>query len=117
MTLKTLLLITAGLWTLAIAVGCLTPAEDLPDVASRLSDKAMHAGIFAGFSGLWLLAGQGLRRVLLIGVLYGGLLEVLQTVLPIHRSGDWLDLTADTIGLLVGAGLTVLFRRYVLHRG
>jgi VanZ family protein len=49
-------------------------------------------------------------------VLYGLLLEVLQSVLPIHRAGEWFDALADTIGLLVGAGLTVLFRRYVAVR-
>lgn len=42
--------------------------------------------------------------VLLGGILYGGLIEVLQSF-TVYRSADWGDLIADAIGVLVGRGL------------
>ncbi len=116
MTLKTFLIIAASIWTTAMLIGFLTPLTKLPDVALSISDKAMHAGLFVGFTGLWTLAGQNIRRMVILGILYGLLIEVLQGILPVHRTADWVDALADTIGVFIGAGLTILFRRYVAYR-
>ncbi len=111
MTLRIFFIIAATVWTVVILVGCLIPIDELPDSVFSVSDKAMHAGLFVGFSCLWLLAGQSIVRVVILGILYGLLIEALQAILPIHRIGDWRDAAADTIGVLLGTGAVVISRK------
>ena len=104
-------------WAALIAFLCLTPATTLPtwEWADLLSvDKFVHAVMFGVLT--WLLA-RGLRRrstnalsdgrlLLVAGAasfFYGASMEVLQQIPGLGRQGDWVDLTANTIGALVGA--------------
>lgn len=89
-------------WTIVILIGCLTPHDQIPEVLTDISDKLEHMAIFALFTLLWAEAGMRVNLTLLIGILFGALIEVLQYVLPINRSADWGDLLADTIGAIVG---------------
>ncbi|HQW05372.1 MAG: VanZ family protein [Flavobacteriales bacterium] len=101
-------------WALLIAFLCLTPGKALPEWewADLLSvDKAIHALIFGVFA---VLLAFGLReraawtesRILwtacLGSVAYGGLMEVLQEIPDLGRQGDWVDLTANTVGAVLG---------------
>ena len=45
-------------------------------------------------------------------LLYGMLIEVLQEVLRMQRSGEWWDILANTAGLVAG----LLFLRYLFYR-
>jgi VanZ family protein len=107
----------AIVWALLIAALCLTPGKALPqwEWADLLSvDKLVHMLMFGV---LTYLSARGLRdraanawgngRILLIaGALsfgYGALMEVLQGIPGLGRHGDLLDLTANTIGAVVGA--------------
>jgi VanZ family protein len=70
-------------------------------------DKANHALAFAGpaLAGLLGRRQDSLRSAaLLLAALlaWGGGLELLQSLLP-PRQGDWADLAADAVGLLLGA--------------
>lgn len=104
-------------WALLIAFLCLTPGKALPqwEWADLLSvDKLVHVFMFGILS--YLLA-RGLRdrearawpdrKVLLVaGMLsfvYGGLMELLQEFPGLGRRGDLVDLTANTIGAVVGS--------------
>lgn len=98
----------AILWSIIMLIGCLTPHKDIPDQLATWNDKLLHVLIFAPFTLLWALAGFPLVRVLIAGVLFGALIEVLQYILPINRSADWIDLLADSIGAVVGIGLARL---------
>lgn len=89
-------------WTIIMLIGCLTPHSELPDDLLTLNDKVQHVAIFALFTVLWRLTGYSLMTVALVGVLFGGLIEVLQYVLPINRSADWIDLAADSVGVFLG---------------
>ena len=69
---------------------------------SPLPDKVIHMIIFGGLAGTGFLAGFRIDR------LVGGLLayavtsEILQGLLPIHRSADWRDAIADACGIAIG---------------
>lgn len=110
----TLLRWLAVAWTIIMLIGCLMPHSQLPDELLTWSDKGQHILIFALFSLLWVLAGVRLGTVAAAGFLFGGLIELLQYVLPINRSGDWLDLAADCVGIIVGIVLTFGIR-FVVH--
>lgn len=103
-------------WTIIILIGCLTPHAELPGPILTLNDKLMHVAIFVPFSLLWILSGFRLNSVLIAGCLFGALIELLQYVLPINRSADWIDLLADCIGTVVGAGLVLAWHRLFPNR-
>lgn len=98
----TLLRLAAIGWTITISIGCFWPSSGLPDL-SQNRDKYLHTVIFLLFAVLWRMAGWSVGRVLAVGLVYAGLIELIQAVVPeIHRSGDWLDFGADALGVAIG---------------
>lgn len=110
-------------WALLIAFLCLTPGKALPqwEWADLLSvDKLVHMLMFGALS--YLLA-RGIKdregnswsdaKVLVvagsISFVYGALMELLQETPGLGRNGDLVDLTANTIGAVVGAYLVYRF--------
>jgi VanZ family protein len=94
-----LLLMLAVISWLAFSVP--TPGDDLVP-----SDKLKHISAFAALAVVARLCGRptGLNLLVVVGglLLYGGLIEIVQTQLP-YRSGDWLDLVADSLGIVLGS--------------
>ncbi|MCB9182863.1 MAG: VanZ family protein [Flavobacteriales bacterium] len=103
----------ALLWALLILVLCLMPGAALPawDWADVLSvDKLVHAGLFAVL-GVLLFIGisrhyraRELRSatvlaVILVGIAYGGGLELMQMLSALGRRGDWNDFIANATGM------------------
>ncbi|MGJ8563943.1 MAG: VanZ family protein [Alphaproteobacteria bacterium] len=68
-------------------------------------DKVMHAMGYAMLTGLLALAAPrlGLLKLFIIPTLYGGFLEIAQSIMPYGRTGSFLDLLAN----MVGAGAVV----------
>lgn len=103
-------------WAVLIGVLCLTPGSALPtwEWADLLSvDKLVHMAMFAVMTVLLAYGlaardpGHGKQaRILLMAALisigYGGAMEVLQEIPVLHRRGDLVDLTANTLGALAG---------------
>ena len=101
-------------WLLALAMLALLVLSLAPSSLALPTtgwDKANHA---LGFSVLGLLgqwAWPGRTAIVLTALLaYGGLIELLQSFTP-DRSAEAIDLLADWVGLLVGAGLAFLLER------
>ena len=93
----------AGVVLLSLVV-LFAPASQVPS-GVPVNDKVVHASLFAALAVTGGLAGLA-TRVLAVGlVVYAGLSEVLQAVLPIHRDGDVHDALADTLGVLAGLAL------------
>ena len=97
-------LLVVSLW---FALKPITPDEEnWLDWLSFLttSDKVLHAEAFFGL-GLWFgaLAGPShWRRVALLLLLYGALIEVSQGAMALGRIADFSDLAADAGGLVLG---------------
>jgi VanZ family protein len=93
-----------------IVAGTLAPPSDLPRVAQVLPDKLEHFSAYLGLSAWFAgLVGRS-RRVVLAGALLvlGGALEGAQYVMHVGRAAEWLDMVANTCGVLAGLGLAAV---------
>lgn len=82
-------------------------------------DKLLHAIFYFGFTVLWVLffrTRPSVKSPLLFGfslaVIYGAAIEVCQAVFTTGRSGDVLDVLANTAGALIA----VLFLKLFFNR-
>lgn len=101
------LLLKSSFWFAATLIGVLSvlPVPYLPPQAFDVWDKAQHAGAFTGLAMLCHASYKDLHwRASLALLAYGAAIELAQTVTG-WRSGDWLDLLADALGILVGGGI------------
>lgn len=103
-----------ALYALACAIllyMTLAPSRDVPG-AELIWDKAAHSLAWAVLTGSGLLLST--KRRWAIGVfafLFGAGIEVLQTVLPLGRDGEWQDLVADSTGIVLAFLIWALIRR------
>jgi VanZ family protein len=92
-------------------------------------DKVVHFCMYAGISGvLWLEFFLNYRkceilpvRHALIGavlcpIIFGGLIEIGQHYLTSYRGGEWLDLLANTTGVIAGSLVSWIFVRKLFRR-
>jgi len=99
-------------WSLVLLVGALslTPVENLPPQVLDIWDKAQHACAFAAMTWLGLMAYGDRTKTLLAGLLlYGALIELAQAATG-WRYGDWLDWTADAVGIAAGLAVHAILR-------
>jgi len=104
-------------WSIIIIILSGIPGNYIPEVLSFRDwlspDKLAHVLMFGGFAFLFLNSFRATYRknkfpvgyillTLLIGTIFGFLMEVLQRHLFIGRNGNVYDLGADFVGLLVG---------------
>ncbi|GAB3991035.1 hypothetical protein GCM10028807_19890 [Spirosoma daeguense] len=104
------------IWTVIILIGCLTPHAELPGEILTLSDKALHVAIFVPFGFLWARTGFQFSWVFVAGTLLGAFIELLQYMLPINRTGEWVDLAADVVGTLVGILISRAFDKVLVKQ-
>lgn len=103
-------LLPALLYTAGIFYGGVINLGPFPETEGFPVDKVMHAAAFMGLEWLAELALSHLpsarRRFWAVSATVGAgvLLEAVQASLP-HRSAEWLDLLADTLGALTGAAV------------
>lgn len=97
--------------TLIIFVLCTMPSEKLPDA----DDKTAHFVAFAGWAFCWQFAFKNYSKTLIIGILYGILIEFWQGSLPtsFHRSFDWYDALADGVGVIIGLLINFLANKII----
>ncbi len=92
---------------LIITIVCLVPQKELPDLS--LSDKTEHILAFGALT-FWFASIVVRRDVPWVGlavVVFGGMIEIAQSEMGWGRQGDWFDLAADTIGVLLGLALVL----------
>lgn len=99
-------------YTFLVVLLCVWPGDKLPEIVN-LYDKWSHFLAFAGISFLWLWTGPKYLSVIVSAILFGLLIEILQGSLPesFHRSFDWYDWLADSIGVLLGLPLFAVSRK------
>ena len=97
--------------TLFIALGSLWPS--LPQVAVEVSDKFMHFSAYAALAFMYagVVERRHWRRVVVGLLMFGGAIELAQELLTASRSGDWLDMAANAMGVMAGVFTAMLFPR------
>ena len=114
------------MWALVIFVLMSLPNAVLPPTDFFFlfePDKIAHAGVFfIMMSTYWLYlrtkAVQPAKRHYTIPraflgcVMYGGILELWQRLLP-YRSAEWMDFVADSIGAFIAGIFLTLFLRQI----
>jgi len=96
-------------WATFILILCSTPGNKIPHISwlELLSfDKFVHATVFFILNVLSIRSFKNisqLKKILasIVCVFYGGILEVLQSVLFVERSGDVLDFIANSFGVIL----------------
>lgn len=109
-------------WTLMTLYLTLLPTKYIGHFQIYHHDKIGHAGMFLGWSylmGLFLhYKGKLTNKVLILtcgsGALFGGLVEILQYLMPFHRDAQIGDFIADSIGCTI-AFLLLLYTRKKIH--
>ena len=110
--MRKLLLIGALAFTMAIGIGSLIHAPVILEEATKNSDKLIHATAYFFFCLFWFtyLYWAGMRErkfktVLTIAVgwslFFGMVIEILQGELTTYRTGDFLDMVANTTGVVL----------------
>lgn len=113
-------MIPSLVWTVLVSIGSLLPKHNVPQQFLQLSDKLLHVLMYFILS---FLVGIGLSKqnkypeasvkAIAIAVIYsafvGILMEGLQTFVP-GRYGDWIDVVANLLGVLVAVPLLFWIR-------
>lgn len=103
------------IWTLITLFLTLVPGRYIPHYGIFSFDKLGHTALLFGWTyllGLTMIDARKLAvsRIVLatfFGIFFGGLIEILQYVLPFHRDADIFDFMADLVGCLIA--LLLLF--------
>ena len=128
MTIKHLLehkfiyLSLAGLWTLAIFFLCLVDFNNLPSVGISDGDKYIHFVFYFVFVILWFWYFKNitiskrklLLKIVIAALIYGVLIEILQSRFTNSRNGDINDVFANALGAITA--LTAIFFYNTLFR-
>ena len=99
--------------TLSLTVAMLWPLE-APPPAPEGSDKLVHFIAFAALAFPLARTGRfGLLPVFIGASAFGGVIELIQP--SFNRSADFNDWVADTLGVVIGIGYGLLYRRMRRH--
>lgn len=82
-------------------------------------DKIAHFGAYFVFVILWALAAKfkafavipkvSLKYIVISGIVLGLLMEICQYVFTSYRQMDWLDMVANSVGVLLGYLVSIKF--------
>ena len=93
---------------IAIALGTLMPAPQLPELLGN--DKAIHLLAFALLAlPLSLRPRMKGWKIALASLAFGASIELIQPF--VNRSGEWLDLGADAVGIVLGLAIGQILRK------
>ena len=99
--------------TLTLSVAMLWPLE-APPPAPEGSDKLVHFIAFAALAFPLARTGRfGLLPVFIGASAFGGVIELIQP--SFNRSADLKDWVSDIVGVVLGIGLGLLYRRLRKH--
>ena len=99
--------------TLTLSVAMLWPMQ-APPPAPEGSDKLVHLVAFAALAFPLARTGRiGLLPVFVGASAFGGAIEIIQP--SFNRSADINDWLADVVGVILGIGLGLLYRRLRKH--
>ncbi len=102
----------------------LWPAPELPDLDVPMADKWAHFVVFGMLYFLWASAlktrstifGSGIGLILCL-LFYGIIIEVLQENFYTSRTGDLMDVVANSVGILLGLIVFNVKEKLYLQKG
>lgn len=110
-------------WLLFIAAACLIPSRNIPKSPYFTFDKLFHTIIFACLT-FQLMVGlkkqftfirlryQAVPFTIIFSICYGLLMELLQGLFLSDRSFDFMDVLANSVGVIIGwVFFTLIFYR------
>ena len=106
-------LIAAIFWTITITILSLVSLKGLPTITTlKFKDKIIHFMFYFVFVFLWSIALKGknikILKIALFAILYGIVIEVLQSAITLNRQADVFDALANSFG----ACTAVLFLKF-----
>jgi VanZ family protein len=114
--LKTILLVIALLYTIALAIVSLISSDNLPNLEVANSDKIAHLIAYGILCLVWYLAlkNSKLSKPLLIAssiaIFYGIILEVLQGTFTAERISEGYDILANCFGVVIISIIIIIIR-------
>ena len=115
--LKQRLLILAIVYTVILAVLSLIRLNDLPDLGFTSKDKVFHFLAYGLLMLLWHIAFitdkklKYLIRIAISAIIYGIVLEILQSELTSYRTSSVFDAIANALGVISMCLLIILVKR------
>ena len=114
----------AVLWLLIILFLSGFPGKELPKLPVWQFDKLVHTLMYFILSVclLFPFSKQFIDKenrlkvgiiVVLLGIFYGGLMEILQIHIFINRSGNWYDFIANSLGAILGVLTFPIILKYL----
>jgi len=113
--------VLAIVWTILIVVSSLISLDAAPAVSFVGVDKIVHALFYFVFVLLWIMALNEKYKLIIVGIalFLGGIIEFLQGIMQQHRSADWCDFLANSIGAVLAFVLSKkiisLLKRFHLY--
>ncbi len=121
-----ILLVGASLYTLALTIGSLVQLGKISMGNFNPTDKFLHFIAYLALVILWQLyivfRGQGFKqyysyliKISVLAIAFGMLIEVLQGTLTSFREPDWMDILANSLGVM-SAAMLLLLSKGILQR-
>lgn len=119
---KKILLWLAIIWTAIVTFFCLSNFNELPKIGVSNFDKLGHITFHFGITFLWFLVykfkvlnenKKALIKAFLFSFFYGITIEICQDQFTTTRSGDILDVIANSIGSLFAIIFIMFSIRYI----
>ncbi len=109
-------------FAILILILSLAKLNSFPDIGNfQNSDKVKHILAYSVLSFFWLISCQlgkiniKILHLILIIIAYGVIIEVLQMRLTTYRTGDLLDIIANSLGVFLGYLFLKLVNRIYLQ--
>jgi len=121
---NTLLLWLAIIWTAMVTFFCIVSFNDLPKIEVTNFDKLGHITFHFGITFLWFLVfkfkvldenKKALIKAFLFSFFYGIAIEIYQDQFTATRSGDVLDVLANTSGSFLAIIFILFCIKYIIR--
>lgn len=90
----------------------LAPQKDIP-VAAMFWDKFEHAAAYTILTFIGLVLSTHRRWMVALAVWIMGVgIEFIQAMMGLGRQGDWHDVVANSIGIVIGLAIWAILRRF-----
>jgi VanZ family protein len=109
-------------YSIALIIVSLVRLNNLPNLNTGFDDKIAHFLFYAIFCILWFLSFHSLKikrslfAAAAFSILFGLIIELLQSVVSIHRTTDIYDFLANTMGVLTTTTLIHLKKELIIKK-